>query len=224
MNVTARIVGILFIIGTVAGSLSVLLTGPILNEQNYLSLAAENEMQMAAASLLVLVMAFALAMIPVVLYPIFKKYNEALAMGAVLFRGALEAFAYVAVALTWLLLINLGQDYTAGGVDAHTSQTIGTLLRGMESWSSHIVSIVFSIGALMIYWLFYVSKLIPRWLSIWGLIGAVLYLAVPLLAMFGIEGVDVLYAPLAVQEMVLALWLLIKGFSQNPTPVAKVSN
>jgi len=91
-------------------------------------------------------------------------------------------------------------------------QTVGILLQEAGGWFGHILSMVFSIGALMIYYLFYQSKLIPRWLALWGLIGAVLYLAQPLLAMFG-STFDVLFAPLALQEMVLAIWLIVKGFN-----------
>ena len=67
------------------------------------------------------------------------------------------------------------------------------------------------LGAVMIYYLFYRSKLIPRWLSGWGLVGAVLYLAAPLFAMFGFA-LELLEMPLAIQEMVLAIWLIVRGF------------
>lgn len=63
----------------------------------------------------------------------------------------------------------------------------------------------------MIYYVFYQSKLIPRWLSVWGLIGAILYLTVPILNLFGFA-FEILMLPLALQEMVLAVWLIVKGF------------
>ncbi len=160
-------------------------------------------------------MGFALAMVPVMLFPIFRKYNEALAIGAVVFRGALEAVAYIATVIGWLLILTLSQEYVkAGAPDASYFQALGTLLKGALFWIEQMLSIVFSLGALIIYYLFYQSKLIPRWLSAWGLIGAVLYLATPLLAMFG-SPLDILMIPLAVQEMVLALWLIVKGFNQS---------
>jgi hypothetical protein len=148
-------------------------------------------------------MAFSLALIPAVLFPTFRKYNEVLATGAVLFRGALEAFAYIAIALIWLSLVILSREYAdAAGADF---QVLGAVLQGAEDWSTHILAIVFSLGALMIYWLFFTSRLIPRWLSVWGLAGGVLYLSAPLLAMFGLEQFGALMVPLAVQEMILAL-------------------
>src|SRR5688500_2737416 len=100
----ATIVGTLFIIGTVAGILSVLFTGPVLGAPDTLAQISANENRILIGALLVLLMGFALAMIPVMLFPIFRKHNQTLALGAVLFRGALEAVAYIAVALCWFLL------------------------------------------------------------------------------------------------------------------------
>ena len=86
-----------------------------------------------------------------------------------------------------------------------------------------MLAIVFCLGALMIYYLFFRTRLIPRWLSGWGFVGAILYLAAPLWIMFDPNhpplsldsGVGILMAPLALQEMVLAVWLIVKGFN-NP--------
>ncbi len=76
-----------------------------------------------------LISGFALAMVPVMMFPIFKKYNEALALGSVVFRGALEAVIYIAVAISWLLLLTVSQEYVKAGVpDASHFQTLGTLL------------------------------------------------------------------------------------------------
>ena len=212
---TAVIVGVLFIIGTAAGILSAVFTGSIFSDPDYLIIVSANQNQIIIAALCVLIMGFALAMIPVILFPIFRKQNEALALGAVLFRGALEAVAYIAMVISWLLLITLSQSYTtAGAPDASYFQTLGALLLEAGDWINQILAIVFSLGALMIYYLFYQSKLIPRWLSVWGLIGALLYLVVPLLGLFGFN-LEILMAPLALQEMVLAVWLIVKGFNSS---------
>ena len=207
----ARIVGVLFIIGTGAGILSGVFTGSFLDHPNYLVEVSANKNQLMIGALLVLTMGFALAMIPVMLFPIFKKYNEPLALGAIVFRGVLEAVGYMAIVISWLLLLILSQVYIqAGSPDNSYFQTLGTVFLELGDWIGHLISIVFSLGALMIYYLFYKTKLIPSWLSVWGLVGGLLYLAVPLLAMFGIE-LEILYIPLAVQEMVFAVWLIVKG-------------
>jgi Domain of unknown function (DUF4386) len=91
---------------------------------------------------------------------------------------------------------------------------LGTLLQKAVDWHNQIVSIVFSLGALMLYFALYQSKLIPRWLSIWSLARAILYFAAPLSSMFG-SRLGLLMAPLAVQEVVFAMWLFVKGFNSS---------
>ena len=224
LNTTARIVGVLFIIGTVAGILSGVVTGPVLDASDYLAQVDANEGSVILGALLVLVMGFPLAMIPAMMFPIFRKYNEPLALGAVIFRGVLEAVTYIVIAICWLLLIPVSQEFVnAGAADAPTIQAVGTILRQAVYWTEHILALVFTIGALMLYWLFYKTKLIPNWLSLWGFFGAILYFAAPILNMLdplhpalslGVKWGN-LMAPLAIQEMVFALWMIIKGFNST---------
>lgn len=214
---TAIIVGALFIIGTVSGALSVILAGSALSDPNYLIKFSEMQNQILMGSLCVLTMGLSLAMMSVMLFPILKKYNEALALGAVVFRGALEAVLYIAIVISWLILLTVSQEYVKAGVsDASHFQALGSLVLRASDQIGSLLDIVFSLGALMIYYLFYQSKLIPRWLSVWGLVGAMLYLASGLFAMFSMD-FGILEAPLALQEMVLAVWLIVKGFNSSPT-------
>ena len=74
-----------------------------------------NEIQIIAGALFVLIMGFALAMVPVMMFPILKKYNEALALGYVVFRGALETVMYIVLAISWLFLIPVSQEYVKAG-------------------------------------------------------------------------------------------------------------
>lgn len=223
---TAVTVGILFIIGTVAGVLSGLVTLPILEEADYLSRVAANESQIVLGAVLVLVMGFPLAMIPVVMFPIFKKYSELLALGAVVFRGVLEAVTYIILALGLLLLIPLSQEFVnAGGPTASYFQSLGVLLTELSYWTNHILAIVFTIGAAMLYWLFFKTKLVPSWLSLWGFVGALMYFAAPVANMLDAQHLPLslgvkwgyLMIPLAIQEMVFALWLIVKGFNPLAT-------
>ena len=215
---TAIIVGVLFIIGDIAGVLSLLVTRGLLEGPNVLTKVAADGNQLVLGALLVLVMGLALAMVPVVMYPVFRKYNEVLALGSVVFRGALETVGYMATAGTWLLLLELSREHAeAASPGAPHFQTLSALLVATSgSTAVYFTSIAFSLGALMFYYLFYQSRLIPRWLSIWGLAGAVLYLAAPLLDMFGYS-LGVLMAPLAVAEIVLAVWLIARGLD-SPAP------
>ncbi|MBI3170678.1 MAG: DUF4386 domain-containing protein [Chloroflexi bacterium] len=217
---TAIHVGVLYIIGTVAGVLSIVFLGNTLSGSNYLIKVSENQNQIVTASLLVLTMGFSLAMMSVVLFPILKKQNEALALGIVLFRGALEAVMYIVAVICWLLLLTVSREYVqAGNPDTSHFQTLGAVLLKASGQIGSILNIVFSLGALMIYYLFHQSRLIPSWMAVWGLVGAVLYLASGLSAMFSVD-IGLLMAPLALQEMVMAVWLIVKGF--NPPEVLTV--
>jgi hypothetical protein len=210
------IVGILFILGTISGILSGAVTGSILDNPNYLTQVSTNKLQVSMGVFFILLMGLSLALVPIMMFPLFKKYNEALAIGSVVFRGALETVCYIIMAVSWLLLIGLSQEYVMAGIPASSHfETIGTLLRNVNIQINPVLEIVFSLGALMIYVLFYQSRLIPRWLSIWGLLGAILYLATGLMSLFGLNLEFLLYL-LALQEMVLALWLIVRGF--NPSP------
>ena len=224
---TAIIVGVLFIIGTVAGILSVVFYGPILNGPDYLIKVSANENQIIIGALFVLTMGFALAMVPVMMFPIFKKHNEALALGYVVFRGALETFTYIALVISRLLLILVSQEYVAAGTpDASYFQTLGALLlKGHDSINT-ILIIVFGLGALMLYYLFYQSKLIPRWISGWGFFAIILHLATGFLIIFHLQSPfstinTVMNLPILLQEMVMAVWLIVKGF--NPPAIASGS-
>ena len=211
---TARVVGILLITGTVAGILSLVVTSPILDSPDYLRSAAHSPASMVTGALLVLLMGFSLAMVPILLFPLFKRYDEVLAIGAVVFRGCLEPVAYLSLAISWLLLLTLGHDYTNTDTYNLTAiKLLGALLLDTGNIIGQILAIVFSLGALMIYCLFYRSKLIPRWLSVWGLIGAMLYFSEPILALYNFQ-LEALFAPLALQEVVLAFWLIICGFNE----------
>ena len=208
---SAIIVGALFIIGDIAGVLSYVVTGGLLDGRDALTKIAASQNQVVLGALLVLVMGLALAMVPVLMFPVFKKVNEVLALGCVVFRGALETVAYMASAAAWLLLVELSREHAeAASAGAPHFQTLSALFAG--PLPGYLTAIVFSLGSLMFYSLFYQSRLIPRWLSVWGLVGAVLYLAWPLLALFG-HGFGILMLPLAVAEIVLAVWLIVKGFS-----------
>ena len=218
---TARIVGVLFIIGTVAGILSFVGMGPQATP-DYLVNVSANGNQIITGALLVLIMGVALAPVPVLLFPILKKYNESLALGYVVFR-VLEVVMYIGVVISWLLLLTLSQQYVqAGAPDASFYQALGTLVKAAGEWIDPVLVIIFSISALILNYVFYQSKLIPRWLSGWGLIGATLHLAEGLLAFFGYPDISVLgipvYLPIALQEMVYAVWLIAKGF--NPSAIA----
>jgi hypothetical protein len=215
---TAIAVGALYIVGTIAGILSAVVTGPILSVPDYLERMQANGGLLTIGALLVLTMGIALALIPILIFPIARKQSEVLAVGYVVFRGALETVAYFAFAVTWLIALELSQAFVQTGAPASSYfQVVGSLLVKSNTISS-LTTIVFIFGALMFYVLLYRSKLVPRWISVWGLLSAIPYAAAGILVIFGVTNststVDsVLRLPLGVQEILLAVWLIAKGFN-----------
>jgi hypothetical protein len=215
---TAILVGALYIMGTVAGVLSVVFTSSILDNPDYLQQVAANQNQIILGALLVLTMGLSLALVPVVIFPVLKKHNEVLALGYLIFRGALETVVYIAMAISWLFLLMVSQEYAkAGAPVASFFQTLGVvLLKGNDSIST-ILIFVFGLGALMLYAAFYQSRLIPRWISVWGLIAILLHLATGFLILFNLTSSfstldSIMNLPIFLQEMVMAVWLIAKGF------------
>ncbi|MDD5615553.1 MAG: DUF4386 domain-containing protein [Candidatus Methanoperedens sp.] len=219
---TAIIVGVLYIVGTVAGILWKVLTGSIQNDLNLLTKVTANENQIIIGALFLLLMGLALAMVPVMMFPILRKHNEALAVGYVVFRGALETVSTITVVIGWLFLTILSHQYIAGAPDASYFQTLGTLTLKGNVLIGTISQIVFPLGALMFYWVLYQAKLIPRWISGWGLIAAILVLVLAFSELFGIITFqNVFDTPIFLQEMVMAVWLIVKGF--NPSAIESAS-
>jgi hypothetical protein len=213
---TARIVGALYIVGTVAGVLSMMVTSGLLDGPDYLTKVASHAGQVRSGALLVLIMGVALAMVPAMMFPILKRQNEALAVGYVIFRGALETLTYIVVALNLLLLVLVAQQH-AGSAGAAASQldSFGRLLvQAQDGPILAVQDIVFSLGALMFYYLLYRAALVPRWLSGWGIVGVAGYLTAGVVVVFGPHLV-ILLMPLALQEMVMAIWLIAKGFNAS---------
>jgi len=231
---TAVLVGILFIVGTASGILSGIVTAPIRTDSTYPLNVSASETQWIIGTLFVMLMGLSLAMVPVLLYPIFRKHNEVLAFGAVLFRGAIEAISYAVMVITMLLLVTVSEIYgKTGAADASSLQILGSMLTAAKDWTEMWGAIIFSIGGLMIYILFYQTRLIPRWLSGWGFIGGVFYIVANLISMFGPlhiapsidSGIGLLLIPTAIQEMVFAIWLIVKGFDpQKASALSEKAN
>jgi hypothetical protein len=219
---TAIVAGALFIIATAADLLSLPFLDSI-NASNYLVSVAANGNQVVTGALLLFVGAAAAASIAISLYPILRRYNEGLALGAVGFR-LIEGAFYIVSVLCLLLLLTLSEAFVkAGAPDSSYFQTLGVLLLAGYRVAGNVASLLaFSIGALLYYYIFYQTRLVPRWLSGWGLVGAMLSMVSGFLVMLRLIGPFstfqiVLNLPIAPQEMVLAVWLIVKGF--NPSAV-----
>jgi hypothetical protein len=132
-----------------------------------------------------------------------------------LFRGALEGCFYFVSTLGLLTLITLSNEYAVTGAASAALQSLGNVLYQFQDFIGPVGTMMFLIGAICLYVSFYRTRLIPRWLSIWGLIGVVPYMAYALLHFFRLDNGIGFYLQmvLAPQELVMGAWLVIKGFN-----------
>ena len=222
-RMSAVTAGVLFILATVTSFVALALT-PGLTGADTLTRFSAHPNPVAAGAFVYLVSAFASAGIAIAMYPVMKGSNAGLALGSVVFR-ALEAVFYMVGVLSLLSLLTLGQQFTtAGAADRSSLQAIGDLLVSVHEHAALLGVFAFCLGAFMYYYLFFQSRLIPRWLSGFGIVAIILMMAACVLALFSgnrITSYIPLAAPIFLQEMVLAVWLIVKGF--NPSAVASLS-
>ena len=213
---TAVAAGMLFITATATSLLCTALTHATTNAPHYLSQAAAHADRLIAGALLLVAAALSVAAIPAVLFPVLRRCHEGIALSYLGVR-VLEAVTQIVYAIAMLLLVTLGRAAVGRG-DAASSgfRASGALLQGALHWAFLLDPTVFGVGALMFYVLLYRARLVPRWLSGWGFVGGALVLAYGLAAMFG-RGSMLWALPIGVQEMVLAGWLIAKGFAQPGT-------
>ncbi len=220
----AVITGVLFILATLTGPLLATPLTPDTTGTDYIARFSAQPNQVAGGVLFWIISAFTGAGIAIAMYPVLKERNTGLALGSVIFR-AIEASFYLVGKVILLSLLTLGQQYrTAGVADRTLLQAIGNLLVSVWENAALVAVFAFCVGAFMYYYLFFQSRLIPRWLSGFGIVAIILMMTACVLALFSgnrITSYIPLAAPIAVQEIVLGVWLIVKGF--NPLVSASKS-
>ncbi|WP_049567410.1 DUF4386 domain-containing protein [Nonomuraea sp. SBT364] len=200
--------GALIIVGMVAGVLSIV---PALEEPNYLDLISADGSQVTAGAVSQLVMIPACVGFALCLYPALRREDEALSLGFVGFRLIAATFHFAGVVIL-LLFPELGQGSTHAGI-------LGESLRTARDLVNHVALIIsLSLGDLLLFAVLHRSGLVPRSLSAWGFLGAGAAMLASFLVLFRLtEVVAPLYlamnAPLALQNLALAAWLIVRGFA-----------
>jgi uncharacterized membrane protein len=223
---TAITVGALFLIAMVASLVGgQAFIEPSLTAPDYLVAVSENQIQVIVGVLLELINGIAVVGIGVLMFTILKQYNEGIALGYLGFRIIESVFCCAAV-ITPLSLITLSQEYVkAGTADASYFQTAGALsIAERVSVANLLIPVFLGLGAVLLYYSLYQSKLLPRFISVWGFIGAVLILALNLLLSLNVEvgNIAMIFAlPMILNEIFLGIWLIAKGF--NPSAIASPS-
>ncbi|WP_373228698.1 DUF4386 domain-containing protein [Cohnella sp.] len=212
------IVGVLFILAAVTAIIGLILYDPILNGPDYLMKGSEHANQVILGALMELILVVSAVGTATTMYPFLRKYNETIALWHVCFRF-LEAVIITIGVISVLSLLTLSREFAAAAApDTASFHAAGTLLKAVHDWTFLLGPLFFlGINTMMYSYIFYKSKLVPRFIPILGMTGATLVFINALLVMFGVvEQISVwglLAVPIAANEMILAVWLIVKGFN-----------
>jgi hypothetical protein len=216
----ARVVGALFIIASVPFTLAVVLLEPILAAPDYLIEVSRNEFRVGTGALLELTNHIAVVGIAVVIYPVLRPFSERLAMGYLVARS-MESVIFIMGTMHLVALLNVSHEFVAAGAPPVSHfHTLGSMLLTGHDWNrAEFAFTAFSLSALILNYLLFQARLVPRWLCGWGMFGAALLLAARIMVISGLElssaTVTLLDSPIMVQEMVFAVWLIVKGFNSG---------
>ena len=158
--------------------------------------------------------------IAIALYPVIRRHNRALALGSVAGRVVEGVFVLIGT-LGLLVLLTVSQDSLTAGSATSAFQTTGDAMLAVRDWTQGFVGLLaFLTGASMYYYVLYSARLVPRWLSGWGLAAVALAFVATVYSGFtqdfGFSTVNTaLNIPIGLQEMVMAVWLIAKGFNAS---------
>jgi len=211
---TARIVGALFLIAMVASLFGGTIVNSIISSSDYFNAVSENKSQLLMGILLELINGISVVGIGALMFPILKKQNENMARSYLCFR-VIEAVYCCTIVLFPLALLQL----KAGPLVTQDFQATGSLLIAARAGINNLlIPVFFCLGAALFYSLLYKSKLLPRFISAWGIIAVILIFAVNIIGLFQTtkmnSGIQMaLGLPIILNEIFLGIWLIVKGFN-----------
>ena len=210
----SSVAGVLIILGIIAGILSIV---PSVESENFLEEVYPNRNQVLIGAI------FQFFLVPIyigfslILYQILSKHNKTLAIGFVGFRIMAGVFQLIGIILLPLCIL-LSQKYLAQTtLNIVFYETIGEMLQLFRDLINHLgVILATGLGNLLLYYILYKGKHIPIWLSLWGIVGNMLIMLASFLILFQLVEVvsteyGIMTIPLVIQEVVLAIWLIVKG-------------
>jgi len=216
---TAGFVGALFLTAMVASLLGGGLVESVIAVPHHL-VTLDNETLLIAGMLLELLNAIAVVGIASLMFPIMKRHNETMAVGYLGFR-LVEAIFCSMIVIAPLSLMTLSREYLKAGISDIQFQAAGILaVAERASVANLLILVFFCLGAFLLYTLLYQTKLLPRFISVWGLVAVVSVLVINLLSLkleIGM-GISMIFAlPIILNEIFMGIWLIAKGF--NPPAV-----
>ena len=208
----AALAGSLFLIAMVSSLLGGGLIESVISVPGYLSEASSHSTVIFIGISLEIINGIAVIGIAVTLSPVLKRYSESMAAGYLSFR-IIEAIFCIAAAVIPLFIISLSSEYIKAG-DSNSANifTISAFLISVRThFASLLIPLFFGLGALLFYYLMYRMELVPRYISVWGLISAVLIISLIFLKAGSMVNI-IFVLPIIINEIYLGVRLILKGF------------
>lgn len=217
-NKTSRILGIAFLLQFVTSFSSGAFLKPTWfvpgNMSDTLVKIANNPLLMRVNILLDVLTALGITFLGAILFLTLRKQNEKIALTALGFYF-LEVALLAVSRIEAFSLLRISQEYVATGQSAYLL-TMGNLAyESMDFVGNTLHMLVFCLGAILFYFLFYKSQVVPRWMSLWGLITVFPMLIGTITQIFGYTIPFVFYVPYAPFELVIGVWILVKGINND---------
>jgi hypothetical protein len=212
----ARTFGIFFLVAFLSYGLGTGLTASVTDATDALTnIPANQTVLVIGVILMALVHTLVNTGLPVLMVPVLKRYNKTLSYGY-LSAGITATIVLIVGAIFLLLFIPLGSMYQqAAPGDAQYFETMATMLTKGNFYAYQLGMAIWGIGGLMFCYLLYISRLVPRLFSVWGLLGYLVFIAGTISEIFG-TGLGVQLAiPGGLFEISLCVWLIVKGFNER---------
>jgi hypothetical protein len=218
----ARAFGVSFLIGYISYGVGFGLLNSIINSPGGLSTIYQfkNTVIFEAAVMMAVFATINIAL-GIIMTPILKPANKTLTYGY-LSSAIASTVMLIVGAVFLLLLVPLSDEFVKAGAGNTTYfETLSILCKKANFFSYQIGMVIWGIGGLMFCYLLYISRIVPKWLSIWGFIGYVIFISGAFFALFGIDIDVILDIPGGLFEVFLCFWLIFKGFDGNIAEPAK---
>ena len=221
------VIAALFVLTAATSIPAAFVLDPMLNAPHYLAWIFPNQAVVVLGALLWSFNNIGIVFIAVFALPLLRKLDEALAVGYLASRIIEGTIMMVGIVAT-LLLIPLSQEFLkAGAPQGSWFLTLGDVLKQAKFLGlSEVSALLLGLGGCLFTWMLFRYRLVPRFISVVGLIGYALVFLYSIVGWFGLidltpgaSGLGVLALPVAVFEIILLpFWLLFRGFKMPEAP------
>lgn len=211
---TGRIVGLMFLLIFATGiTVYQFLQGPVLFSDDYLTTTSVKSNEIIISTLLLFLSGITSVVIAAILLPLFKKHSITLAF----LYLAFSILGFIAISIdniSVLSILELSQEYTKNGTEnSDILNALGIVFYKKHWWTHYLSLLISCFPVFILYYTLYVSKLIPKIISIVGVLAAILMFIEVLFSLFG-NGISMnMLLPIGLIQLILPLWLIFNGLN-----------